>query len=106
MARLALNDADKAVREWYIQQAGSLGCKITVDQKGNIFAVRRGKNSTAPPVMMGSHLDTQPTGGRYDGIIGVLAGLEVLRTLHENNYQSEGNIWGGQLDQVSHPQCF
>ena len=42
--------------------------------------------------MMGSHLDTQPTGGRYDGILGMLAGLEVLRTLHDNNYQSEGNI--------------
>jgi acetylornithine deacetylase/succinyl-diaminopimelate desuccinylase-like protein len=92
MARLALNDADKAVRRWYIQQAESLGCKITIDQMGNIFAVRPGKNSTAPPVMMGSHLDTQPTGGRYDGILGMLAGLEVLRTLHDSNYQSEGNI--------------
>jgi putative aminopeptidase FrvX len=57
MARLALTDADKAVRIWYIQQAESLGCKITIDQMGNIFAVRPGKNSTAPPVMMGSHLD-------------------------------------------------
>jgi acetylornithine deacetylase/succinyl-diaminopimelate desuccinylase-like protein len=92
MARLALNDADKAVRIWYIKQAESLGCKITIDQMGNIFAVRSGKASTAPPVMMGSHLDTQPTGGRYDGILGMLAGLEVLRTLHDNNYQSEGNI--------------
>ena len=92
MARLALSDTDKAVRRWYIQQAESLGCKITIDQMGNIFAVRPGKNSTAPPVMMGSHLDTQPTGGRYDGILGVLAGLEVLRTLHDSNYQSEGNI--------------
>lgn len=92
MARLALNDSDKAVRSWYIQQAESLGCKITIDQMGNIFAVRPGKNSTAPPVMMGSHLDTQPTGGRYDGILGMLAGLEVLRTLHDNKVQSEGNI--------------
>ncbi|KIW15148.1 hypothetical protein PV08_05193 [Exophiala spinifera] len=92
MARLALNDADKAVRQWFVQEAKSLGCKTTVDQMGNIFAVRPGKNSTAPPVMMGSHLDTQPTGGRYDGILGVLSGLEVLRTLHENDYQSEGSI--------------
>lgn len=69
-----------------------LGCKITIDQMGNIFAVRREKNSTAPPVMMGSHLDTQPTGGRYDGILSIRASLEVLRTLHDNNYQSEGNI--------------
>ncbi|KIV89115.1 hypothetical protein PV10_08715 [Exophiala mesophila] len=92
MARLALNAADKAVRQWFVTEAESLGCKTTVDQMGNIFAIRPGKNSTAPPVMMGSHLDTQPTGGRYDGILGVLSGLEVLRTLHENAYQSEGSI--------------
>ncbi|KIW28332.1 uncharacterized protein PV07_08005 [Cladophialophora immunda] len=92
MARLALSAADKAVRQWFVQEAKSLGCNITIDQMGNIFAVRPGKNSTAPPVMMGSHLDTQPTGGRYDGILGVLAGLEVLRTLHESGYQTEGSI--------------
>ncbi|KAK5047570.1 hypothetical protein LTR84_006667 [Exophiala bonariae] len=92
MARLALSNADKAVRQWFVQEAESLGCKITIDQMGNIFAVRPGKNSTAPPIMMGSHLDTQPTGGRYDGILGVVAGLEVLRTLYENDYQSEGSI--------------
>lgn len=52
---------------------------------GNIFAVRPGQNNDLPPVGIGSHLDTQPTGGRYDGILGVMTGLEVLRTLHENN---------------------
>jgi acetylornithine deacetylase/succinyl-diaminopimelate desuccinylase-like protein len=92
MARLALSDEDKSVRLWFIEQVKSLGCKVTIDQMGNIFAVRPGKNSTAPPIMMGSHLDTQPTGGRYDGILGVLAGLEVLRTLHDHNYTTEGNI--------------
>lgn len=92
MARLALSAADKAARQWFVQEAEYLGCDITIDQMGNIFAVRPGKNATAPPVMMGSHLDTQPTGGRYDGILGVVAGLEVLRTLHESNYQSEGSI--------------
>lgn len=92
MARLALSNEDKSVRLWFIEQVKSLGCKVSVDQMGNIFAVRPGRNSAAPPVMMGSHLDTQPTGGRYDGILGVLAGLEVLRTLQENNYITEGNI--------------
>lgn len=92
MARLALDDNDKAVRHWLIEQATAVGCTVTVDQMGNIFAVRAGKNGNAAPTMMGSHLDTQPTGGRYDGILGVQAGLEVLRTLHENNYQTEGPV--------------
>ncbi|KAH8907940.1 putative hydantoin utilization protein C [Coniochaeta sp. PMI_546] len=91
MARLSLNDDDKKVRHWLIDQAKALGCTVTVDQMGNIFAVRHGKSEKAP-VMMGSHLDTQPTGGRYDGILGVMAGLEVLRTLHENDYQTEGPV--------------
>ncbi|KAL2431629.1 N-carbamoyl-L-amino-acid hydrolase [Exophiala dermatitidis] len=92
MARLSLNDADKQIRNWFKSTAESLGCKISVDQMGNQFAVKPGKNATAPPVMMGSHLDTQPTGGRYDGILGVNAGLEVLKVLHENNFETEGSI--------------
>lgn len=92
MARLALSDDDKRVREWLIQQTKAVGCKVTVDQMGNIFAVRPGKHRTAAPIMMGSHLDTQPTGGRYDGILGVIAALEVLRTLHENDYHTEGDV--------------
>ena len=92
MARLALNEDDKKVREWLIQQVKAVGCSVTIDQMGNIFAARPGRNKTAPPVMMGSHLDTQPTGGRYDGILGVLAALEALRTIHESGYQTEGPI--------------
>lgn len=92
MARLSLNDADKQIRDWFTATAEALNCKVTVDQMGNQFAVRPGKNKTAPPVMMGSHLDTQPTGGRYDGILGVNSGLEVLRVLHENNFETEGSI--------------
>jgi beta-ureidopropionase / N-carbamoyl-L-amino-acid hydrolase len=57
MARLALNDADKAVRQWFTTKAESMGCSVTVDEMGNQFAVRQGKNASAPPVMMGSHLD-------------------------------------------------
>jgi hydantoinase/carbamoylase family amidase len=92
MARLSLNDADKQVRDWFTKTAQSLGCKTSVDQMGNQFAVREGKNKTAPPVMMGSHLDTQPTGGRYDGILGVNAGLEVLRVLIDHNYETHGSV--------------
>lgn len=52
---------------------------------GNIFAIRPGENNTLPPIGIGSHLDTQPTGGKYDGILGVVSGMEVLRTIHEND---------------------
>jgi acetylornithine deacetylase/succinyl-diaminopimelate desuccinylase-like protein len=92
MARLALNDADKSIRHWFLEQAESMGCKTSVDQMGNLFAIRLGRNQSTPPIMMGSHLDTQPTGGRYDGILGVNAGLEVLRVLHENDIQTENSI--------------
>ncbi|KAJ5586926.1 uncharacterized protein N7459_002691 [Penicillium hispanicum] len=92
MARLALNDDDKKVRHWLLEQVKTLGCSVTVDQMGNIFAIREGKDKTAPPVLMGSHLDTQPTGGRYDGILGVMAALEALRTLHELEYETEGPV--------------
>ncbi|KAH8886084.1 putative hydantoin utilization protein C [Thozetella sp. PMI_491] len=92
MARLSLDDNDKKVRNWLREQVEALGCDMKVDQMGNMFAVRQGKAKNAAPVMMGSHLDTQPTGGRYDGILGVLAALEVLRTLHENDYETEGPV--------------
>lgn len=92
MSRLSLNDADKQIRGWFSAAAEEIGCAVTVDQMGNQFAIRPGKNTSAPPIMMGSHLDTQPTGGRYDGILGVNAGLEALRVLHENDVQTEGNV--------------
>lgn len=92
MARLSLDDSDKQVRDWFIKYAKSLGCKTFFDQMGNLFAIRPGRNNSAPPVMMGSHLDTQPTGGRYDGILGVVSGLEVIRVLQENNYETEGPV--------------
>jgi hydantoinase/carbamoylase family amidase len=85
VCRLALSDEDKKVKDWFIKETEKLGCKITVDAMGNIFALFPGQND-GKPTAMGSHLDTQPTGGRYDGIYGVLTGLEVLRTLKENNY--------------------
>lgn len=83
MARLALNDDDAKVRRWFVEQTQALGCKITIDQMGNTFAVLSGRRE-GPPTAIGSHLDTQPTGGRYDGILGVISGLEALRTIVEN----------------------
>ncbi len=69
-----------------------IGCTVTTDSMGNIFARRRGVANELPPVITGSHLDTQPTGGKYDGVYGVLAGLEVLQTLHENNIHTQHPI--------------
>lgn len=89
MARLALSDADKQARDWFVETTEALGCKTTVDAMGNIFAVRPGKNTDAPPTYAGSHLDTQPTGGRYDGILGVHAGVEMLRVIQELGIQTE-----------------
>lgn len=92
MARLSLDDDDRKVRLWLKEQVEAIGCTVTVDQMGNMFAVLPGKAKGVAPVMMGSHLDTQPTGGRYDGILGVLAALEALRTIHENGYETRGPV--------------
>lgn len=87
MARLSLSSEDKLVRDWFVDQARSLSCKVHVDAMGNIFGVRAGRND-GPATFMGSHLDTQPSGGRYDGVLGVLAGLEALRVLEENKVET------------------
>jgi hydantoinase/carbamoylase family amidase len=85
VCRLALSDTDKKIKDWFIEETKKLGCIIKIDECGNIFATYPGKFDDKPPTGMGSHLDTQPTGGRYDGIYGVLSGLQVLRTLKSNN---------------------
>src|SRR4029079_4998444 len=87
--RQALTDEDKAARDLFRHWAETAGCAVTVDEVGNIFAVRAGKNSAAAPVLMGSHLDTQPTGGRFDGVYGVMAGLEVVRLLEDRGIDLE-----------------
>lgn len=94
MARLSLDDDDAAVRRWLAKEAEAIGCTVQVDQIGNQFLIRAGEseNKDAPPTFMGSHLDTQATGGRYDGILGVLAGLEALRTIHEQGVKTKGPI--------------
>ena len=85
ICRLTLTDLDRQVRDWLKAQCAALGCAVTIDEVGNMFAHRPGKNSNLPLIAMGSHLDTQPTGGKFDGPLGVLAALEALRTLHDNN---------------------
>lgn len=92
MARLALSQEDKQVRDWFIETTKALGCTVTVDEMGNIFAVRAGRRKDVPATFVGSHLDTQPTGGRYDGILGVCAGIEVLKALEENGIETEGGV--------------
>ena len=87
--RLAGGDEDKAMRDWFVQACEAAGCVVGIDEMGNIFARRDGANATLAPILFGSHLDTQPTGGKFDGILGVLAGLEVMRTLKEAGYQTE-----------------
>ena len=81
--RLTLTDLDRQVRDWFRAACEAAGCAVTVDEMGNMFARRPGRDNALPPVAMGSHLDTQPTGGKFDGVIGVLSGLEVIRTLND-----------------------
>jgi beta-ureidopropionase / N-carbamoyl-L-amino-acid hydrolase len=90
--RLALTDLDRQGRDLFISWCKEAGCAITVDRMGNIFARRRGKNDALDPVVFGSHLDTQPTGGKFDGVFGVLAGLEVLRTLNDHAYETDAPL--------------
>ncbi len=87
--RLALTDLDKQGRDLFVGWCEAAGCSIKVDKMGNIFARRPGKNNDLAPVMTGSHLDTQPTGGRFDGVFGVLAGLEVVRSLNDLGVETE-----------------
>ncbi len=87
--RLALTDLDRESRDLFVNWCKEAGCSIKIDKMGNIFARRPGKNNDLAPVMTGSHLDTQPTGGRFDGVFGVLAGLEVLRSLNDLGVETE-----------------
>jgi N-carbamoyl-L-amino-acid hydrolase len=90
--RLALTDLDRQGRDLVVEWAKDAGLAITVDQIGNVFMRREGRNPSLPPIVTGSHIDTQPTGGKFDGNYGVLAGLEVVRTLNEHDIQTEAPI--------------
>ena len=82
LTRVALTDEDKRGRDWLVARMKEAGLRVTVDQMGNIFGERAG-TQPLPPVMMGSHADSVPTGGKYDGQLGVLCGLEVIRALND-----------------------
>jgi beta-ureidopropionase / N-carbamoyl-L-amino-acid hydrolase len=92
VCRLALTDLDRQARDLFVRWCEDAGCTVTVDGVGNIFARRPGCNAALPPVMTGSHIDTQPTGGKFDGCFGVLAGVEVLRTLNDLGVQTEAPL--------------
>ncbi len=92
VSRLALTELDKQARDCLVRWAREAGCDIRVDQMGNIFARRPGRDDTLAPVQMGSHGDSQPHGGRFDGIYGVLAGLEVIRTLNDHGIETDRPI--------------
>jgi len=83
VCRLALSEEDRLGRAWFVRTAGAIGLKTRTDAIGNLFARLEGNDPSLPPVLVGSHLDTQPSGGKFDGAYGVLAGLEVARTIVE-----------------------
>ena len=91
-ARLALTDADRAGRDLVVTWMRDLGLEIEIDQIGNVFATLAGSDPSLPAVMTGSHIDTVRTGGRFDGNLGVLAGLEVIETLITNDVRPTRSI--------------
>ena len=118
--RLALSDTDKEVRDWFLNAMEDAGLETRVDEMGNMFGRRSGTDPSADPVLVGSHLDSQPYGGIYDGALGVIAALECIRTLNEDGIETshpieivnwtneEGSrfqpamqgsgVWAGELD--------
>ena len=90
--RLALTDLDRQVRELFIHWCKEAGCDVTIDKIGNIFARRPGTDPERAPVMTGSHIDTQPTGGKFDGCFGVMAGLECIRRLNDLGIKTRAPI--------------
>jgi len=92
VTRLALSSEDKLARDYLIKLSKEAGFSIKIDAIGNIFIRRSGKDNRLAPILIGSHGDSQPLGGRYDGIYGVLAGLEVLLSLNDHNIETERPI--------------
>ena len=92
LRRLSLTDEDREMRDLFVSWARASGYAVTIDAVGNIFVRREGTDPNGDPVVIGSHLDTQVYGGRFDGILGVLSGLEVLRTLDDNDVRTKRPI--------------
>jgi N-carbamoyl-L-amino-acid hydrolase len=87
ICRLTLTEEDRQARDWFRSEMEALGCTVAIDDMGTMFARRSGRTDV-PPIAMGSHLDTQPTGGKFDGVLGVLAAVEALRTLVAAGYET------------------
>ena len=92
VCRLTLTDLDKQGRDLVTRWGREAGMTVTIDKIGNGFMRRPGRNNSLPPIMTGSHIDTQPTGGKFDGNYGVLAGIEVVRTLNDHGIETEAPI--------------
>jgi N-carbamoyl-L-amino-acid hydrolase len=92
VCRLALSELDRQARDLFVHWAQEAGCTVRVDAIGNLFARRAGTEPGLPAVATGSHIDTQPTGGKFDGNYGVLAGLEVLRTLNDHGVRTRSPL--------------
>ncbi len=92
VCRLTLTDLDRQGRDLVVGWAKAAGLTVDVDQIGNVFMRRAGKNNALPPIVAGSHIDTQPTGGKFDGNFGVLAALEVIRTLNDQGIETEAPV--------------
>jgi beta-ureidopropionase / N-carbamoyl-L-amino-acid hydrolase len=90
--RLTVSDEDKKVRDWFKAQCEALGCRVQVDSCGNMFATRAGRRKDLAPIALGSHLDTQPTGGKFDGVLGVLGALEALRSMVDMGYETNAPV--------------
>jgi N-carbamoyl-L-amino-acid hydrolase len=86
--RLALTDLDREARDMFLAWCRDAGCSVSVDAMGNVFARREGTDPSLAPVLAGSHLDTQPNGGKFDGVFGVLAALEAVRALNDAGIQT------------------
>ena len=90
--RLALTELDGEARDLFVRWCEEAGCTGKVDAVGNIFARRAGQDDDLPPIVTGSHIDTQPSGGKFDGNYGVMAGLEVMRTLNEHRIRTRAPL--------------
>ena len=90
--RLALSDEDKRARDLFVSWLEEIDLEVTVDEMGNIFGRCAGTRPDLPPILTGSHIDSQPEGGRFDGALGVMGALEVVRTLHDNDVRTERSV--------------
>lgn len=92
MMRLALSDADKEARDLLVSWMEEAGMIVKVDDMGTIYGTLKGQDNSAKPICIGSHMDTQPNGGKFDGFFGVMAGLEAILTIHENGIQLNSDL--------------